>query len=206
MTPLAPNWLILGVVLDKTLSCYEVQIGKDPTSWRNSKSILSWIFDGLRPYCGVLVGKNSVHHRKNLDRAPSQKQSQSLSQKWSAVKSESDQTTWAAWTFWWVDLSQLLTWWGLHGELNLRGDGLGSFHHRLPRRFMTQRWRLIPSRRSCCWGPSSSWMQIRQKPLPSAPAVNVLPLIAYHGATRDSCFGFDVCRTRRLTQETVDLY
>jgi hypothetical protein len=36
--------------------------------------------------------------------------------------------------------------------------------------------------------------------------VDVLPPIACHGGTRDSCSGFSVCRTRRLTQETVDLY
>ena len=32
--------------------------------------------------------------------------------------------------------------------------------------------------------------KIRRKPLPGAPAVDVLPPIAYHGGTRDSCSGF----------------
>jgi hypothetical protein len=39
-----------------------------------------------------------------------------------------------------------------------------------------------------------------------AAAVDVLPPIACHGGTRDSFLGFIVCRTRQLTQETVDLY
>jgi hypothetical protein len=49
-------------------------------------------------------------------------------------------------------------------------------------------------------------MRIRQKPLLGAPTVDVSPPIACHRGTQDSCSGFGVCRTRRLTQETVDLY
>jgi hypothetical protein len=36
--------------------------------------------------------------------------------------------------------------------------------------------------------------------------VNVLPPIVYHGGTQDSCSGFGVCLTRRLTQVTFNLY
>jgi hypothetical protein len=36
--------------------------------------------------------------------------------------------------------------------------------------------------------------------------VNVLPPIACHGGTRDSCSGLGGCGTQQWTQETVDLY
>jgi hypothetical protein len=42
---------------------------------------------------------------------------------------------------------------------------------------------LFPPGRSCCWSPSSSRRQIHRKPLPSAPAIDVLPLIAWHKGT-----------------------
>jgi hypothetical protein len=44
------------------------------------------------------------------------------------------------------------------------------------------------------------------KALPGASTVDVLPLIAYHEGTQDSCSGFGMYKTRRLTQEIVDLY
>jgi hypothetical protein len=65
---------------------------------------------------------------------------------------------------------------------------------------------LFPLGRSCCWSPSSSRMQIRRKPLPGAPAIDVLPPIAWHKGTWDCCLGFSVCITQWLTQEIVDLY
>jgi hypothetical protein len=40
---------------------------------------------------------------------------------------------------------------------------------------------LIPSRRSCCQGPSSSWLQIRRKPQPHALVIDVWSPIAYQG-------------------------
>jgi hypothetical protein len=58
---------------------------------------------------------------------------------------------------------------------------------------------LFLSGRSCCWGPSSSRMQIHRKALPGALTIDVLPPIAYHGGTRDSCSSFGICRTWRLT-------
>jgi hypothetical protein len=45
-----------------------------------------------------------------------------------------------------------------------------------------------------------------ETPLPSVPAVDVLPPIACHGGTRDSCSGFGECRTQWWMQEIVDLY
>jgi hypothetical protein len=57
---------------------------------------------------------------------------------------------------------------------------------------MIQRWKLIPSKRSYCRGPLNSWSQIYRKPLLGAPAVDVLPLIAYHGGIQDSFLGFSV--------------
>ena len=42
-------------------------------------------------------------------------------------------------------------------------------------------------------------MQIRRKPLPGTPAVNVLPPIAYLGVTRDSMFGL-----QRMRNSTVN--
>jgi hypothetical protein len=46
----------------------------------------------------------------------------------------------------------------------------------------------------------SKWTEMRFR------IVDILPSIACHGGTRDSCSGFGICRTRQLTQETVDLY
>ena len=43
-------------------------------------------------------------------------------------------------------------------------------------------------------------MQIRRKPLPGAPAVDVLPPIAYHGVTRESMFGL-----QRMRNSTVNV-
>jgi hypothetical protein len=45
-----------------------------------------------------------------------------------------------------------------------------------------------------------------ETPLPGTPAINVLPLIACYGGTRDSFLGFSWCETQRWMQETVDLY
>ena len=42
-------------------------------------------------------------------------------------------------------------------------------------------------------------MQIRRKPLPGVPAVDVSPLIAYHGGTRGSLFGL-----QRMQNSTVN--
>ena len=42
-------------------------------------------------------------------------------------------------------------------------------------------------------------MQSRRKPLPSVPAVDVLPLIACHGGTRGSMFGL-----RRMQNSTIN--
>jgi hypothetical protein len=39
-----------------------------------------------------------------------------------------------------------------------------------------------------------------------AAAVDVLPLIAYHGGTRNSCSGFGVCWNSTVNVETTDLY
>jgi hypothetical protein len=80
---------------------------------------------------------------------------------------------------------------GLPGLLNPQGGILGGYLCCPPHRSMIRRWKLIPSRRSCCQGPSSPWSQIHWKPLPSALAIDVLPSIAYHGGTQDSCPGFD---------------
>ena len=45
-------------------------------------------------------------------------------------------------------------------------------------------------------------MQIRRKPLPDAPAVDVSPLIAYHGGPRGSMF--ELQRMRNLTVNVRD--
>ena len=42
-------------------------------------------------------------------------------------------------------------------------------------------------------------MQIRRKPLPGAPAVDVSPPIAYHGGTQGSLFGL-----QRMQNSTVE--
>jgi hypothetical protein len=36
--------------------------------------------------------------------------------------------------------------------------------------------------------------------------IDVLPPIACHGGTRDSCSGFDLCGYSMVNAETVDLY
>jgi hypothetical protein len=54
-----------------------------------------------------------------------------------------------------------------------------------------------------CWALGCKSVET---PLPSAPAVNVSPLIAYHGGTQDSCSSFGWCETQQWMQETVNLY
>jgi hypothetical protein len=170
------------------LPCCGDRTEKDSSSLKYSEWAPSCILDRLMWCSRALSKKNSVFW-KNSDKTPSRKQSLSLSRMHEATKSGLDWTSRAARIFWQVDLSLSLKWKGLDDDLNLRGDGLGACHRRLARRSTNRRWRLIPLRRSCCRGPSSSQMQICRNPLPGAPAVNVWPLIAYHEGTQGSMFG-----------------
>jgi hypothetical protein len=155
---------------------------------------------------GAPTKRNLICHGKNSSWTLSQMPRQSSSWSQLPVKFESVQTSWAVRIPRWVSLLLLSSQQGLREVLNLCGGSYGVCRHRKPRKSRIWRWRLFSPRRSCCWAPSSSWMQICRKPLLSALAVDILPPIICHEGTRDSCSGFGVCRTRQLTQETDDLY
>jgi hypothetical protein len=179
---------------------------KDPASWRNSEGIPSWILDRLTLCSGVPSKKNSVYRGKNFGWSLSRMLRQSPSWSQLPMKFESVQMSWAVRIPRRVGPPLLSSRRGLREILNLWGGGYRACHHRPPRKSRIRRWMLFPPGRSCCWGPSSSRMQIRRKPLPGMPAVDVLLPIACYGGTRDSCSGFGVCWNWRLTQEAVDLY
>jgi len=81
--------------------------------------------------------------------------------------------------------------WSCRRILFLLGDGFAVCRCYRPCRSRIRKWRLFPPKKPS-WGrgPPSSWEKIHRKPLPGAPAVDVLPPIACHGGTRDSCSGF----------------
>jgi hypothetical protein len=137
-------------------------VGRDPASWRNSEGIPSWILDRLMPRSGAPSEKNSVCHGKNYGWMPRK------SPNWSQLpmKSESVQTSRAMRIPQRVGPPPLSSWRGLREVLNLWGGGYGACRHRPPRKSKIRRRKSFPPGRSCCCSPSSSRMQIRQKPLP----------------------------------------
>ena len=183
---------------DKMLPCCGVRMEEDPTSLKYFQWTPSSILDRLTSCSGPLSKKNLIL-RKNSDKTLFRKRNLSLNRMRGVVKSELDWTLWAVRIFRSADLSLSPKWKNPDDDLNLRGDGLGAWHRRLPRRSMNRRWRSIPSRRSCCRGPSSSRMQSRRNPLPGAPAVDVWPPIACHGGIRGSMFEF-----RRMQNSMVN--
>jgi hypothetical protein len=131
-------------------------------------------------HSGAPTERNSVCHEKNSSWTLSRMPRQSPSWSQLPVKFESVQTSWAVRIPRRVGLPLLSSQRGLREVLNLWGGGYGVCCHYSPRKSRIWRWRLFSPRRLCCWGPSSSWMQIRWKPLPSALAVDILPPIICH--------------------------